>query len=95
MLTVSNPSWIYLWISAFFVVALLTTACFIEPVLGFSYSGTEIIEKLHALFIGSLVHCDIKTEERAVTRLRNSKQLNTVTIAHATEERCFLCGPRG
>jgi hypothetical protein len=40
-------------------------------------------------------YCDIITEERTVTRLRHSKQPISVTIAHATEKRRFLCGLRG
>jgi hypothetical protein len=40
--------------------------------------------------------CEIITERRAVTGLRHSKQLiNLTTIAHATEELCFLCCPLG
>jgi hypothetical protein len=38
--------------------------------------------------------CDIIIEKRAVTRLRHSKQLSVTTIAHVTEEQCFLWGPR-
>jgi hypothetical protein len=46
--------------------------------------------------ICTLQCCNIVTEERAVTRLRHSKQLTTVTtIAHVTEGRIFLWCPRG